>query len=118
MPNPVIHWEIAAKDAAALQAFYRELFGWEIETGSMRNYGIVRSGGPNAIGGGIMQTEGQMPPYMTVYAQVDDVQASLEKAVALGGTQVVPPTEIPGMGRFAMFTDPEGNLFGVYKETK
>lgn len=57
------------------------------------------------------------PPhrYVTVYVQVDDLEASLAKAGKLGGKTVVPPQEVPGMGYFAWFQDPEGHCIGLWK---
>ena len=51
-----------------------------------------------------------------MYAQVPDLQATLDKAVALGASVLMPPTEIvPGTVTMAMFTDPAGNIFGLTK---
>ncbi len=52
---------------------------------------------------------------VTFYAQVDDLQAYLDKAEGLGGKTVLPPMEIPDTVTLAMFTDPEGNLIGLIK---
>lgn len=114
MAHPVVHWEIGARDAAALRAFYSELFGWEI-TGAP-DYGLVTPG-EGGIGGGIMQIREGMPPYVTVYAGVEDLTATLARAGRLGGGTLVPPTQIPGVGEFAMFTDPEGNAIGLMQST-
>jgi len=46
---------------------------------------------------------------VSIYVEVDDLQASLDKAVSLGGTVVMPVTEIPGAVTMAMFSDPDGN---------
>jgi len=114
----VCHWEIAAKDAAALQSFYRKLFDWEFDTNNSKNYGYTRSGGlaGNGIDGGIYQKAEQHPAYVTFYVMVEDLQAYLDRAVSLGGTALVPRTEIPGGGHFAMFADPEGNRIGIYSD--
>jgi predicted enzyme related to lactoylglutathione lyase len=116
MGRPVIHFEIAGKDATKLQQFYAELFDWKIDANNPMNYGAVETGEEGGINGGIFQAQGDMPAYLTIYAQVDDLQAYLDKAVSLGATAVVPPTPIPGMGGFALFTDPEGNLMGIFRE--
>ena len=55
-------------------------------------------------------------PHVTVYVATDDLRASLDRAVELGGKEVVPPTEISGVGSFAMVQDPSGNLVGLFKE--
>ncbi|MEW6050149.1 MAG: VOC family protein [Candidatus Zixiibacteriota bacterium] len=52
---------------------------------------------------------------MTIYVMVDDLQAYLDKAVKLGGSVVVPPTPIPGVGAFAMFKDLDGNCLGLFR---
>ena len=51
---------------------------------------------------------------VTIYVQVDDLQASLEKAESHGGQTL--PRPIPsGMVSFAMFLDPSGNCIGLYQ---
>ena len=119
MANPVVHWEIAGKDADKLQEFYGTLFDWEInvqaDMGGYSGYRLVEAS-EGGIGGGLMQTgEGMPDNYVIFYVQVDDLQTSLDNAVALGGQTVVPPTPIPGMGAFAIFTDPEGNSIGMFQ---
>ena len=115
MGQPVVHWEIGAKDAQKLQDFYAGLFDWKIDSNNPMSYGMVSTGGQGGINGGIFATQGRMPAYLTLYVQVDDLQAYLDKAVSLGGKAIVPPTPIPGVGSFAMFHDPEGNLIGLFK---
>jgi len=112
MPNPIVHWEIAVKDYLKAKEFYTKLFDWKIDDNNPINYGMVNPGG---LGGGICRAEGNIPNYVTLYVQVDDLQQSLDKAVSLGATAVVPPTPIPGIGSFAMFTDPSGNCIGIFK---
>ena len=63
-----------------------------------------------------MQTRGDMPPYLTVYVAVDDLRAMLDRAARLGAKTVVEPTTIPGIGQFAMFSDPDGNVIGLLHE--
>jgi hypothetical protein len=116
MAHPVVHWEIAAKNSDKLQEFYSKLFAWKIDSNNPMNYGAVETGGEGGICGGIFKAEGEIPPYVTFYVQVDDLQAHLDKAVSLGGKQIVPPTPIPNVGHFAMFTDPEGNVIGLFKK--
>ena len=115
MAHGVVHWEIGAKDAKKLQDFYATLFDWEIDANNPMNYGMAKTGAQAGINGGIFQVQGNMPRYLTFYVMVDDLQAYLDRAVSLGGTAVVPPTPLPGIGSFAMFHDPEGNLIGLFK---
>lgn len=115
MPHPVVHWEIAGKDGEKLQQFYRSLFDWEITHSPELNYGMVAPGGEGGIGGGVFGCPEGMPGYLTIYVLVDDLQAHLDKAEGLGGKTVVPPTPIPSIGSFAMFSDPEGHVVGLFK---
>lgn len=112
MGKPVVHWEINARNPSSLHKFYADLFGWKIDANNPINYGMVETGSPG-INGGIGPADGE--GYITFYVQVEDLQAYLEKAERLGGKVVVPPTEVPGMVTYAMFTDPEGFRIGLVK---
>ncbi|MBA2276317.1 MAG: VOC family protein [Chloroflexia bacterium] len=111
MSCPVVHFEIIGADGPALQQFYRELFGWQIQDMPEMSYGAIAPG-EGGIGGGIGQEEG---PAVRVYIQVDDLEAELTRIEANGGATVVPPMEIPGVVTFAMFRDPAGNTIGLVK---
>ena len=115
MPNPVVHFEILGRDHERLQEYYGQLFGWKITNASPDfPYGIVSaeeqgSGIGGAVGGVMPGGDAQL----TVYVEVEDIQASLDRASQLGGETVVPVTTIPGMVTFAQFRDPEGNIVGL-----
>ncbi len=49
-----------------------------------------------------------------VYISTDDIDASLAKAESLGGKIVLPKSEIPDTGWFGFFSDPTGNVVGLY----
>jgi predicted enzyme related to lactoylglutathione lyase len=115
MANPVVHWEIGARDGKKLHDFYSRLFDWRIDANNPMNYGMVATGGEGGINGGIYQVAGNQTPFLTFYVRVDDLQAYLNKAESLGGKTLVPPTPIPGVGSFAMFNDPEGHCVGLFK---
>ncbi len=110
MGSPVVHFEIHGKDGAKLTGFYRDVFGWKVDSDNPMAYGLVDTdSGDNGIGGGI-SGEGTG---IIVYAQVDDLQATLDKVERLGGQTVMAPAVIPGMVTMALFSDPEGNTFGI-----
>jgi uncharacterized protein len=113
MAAPVTHFEIMAKDGQRVRDFYANLFGWAFN--EMQGYGMVDTGVKMGINGGIGQLPENMMPSVTFYVQVEDVQAHLDKAVGMGGTVIVPLTEVPGMVTFAQIKDPEGNLIGLLK---
>ena len=115
MASPVVHFEILGKDGTKLQNFYKNLFDWKIEVHEPYNYGLVAPVGPNSIGGGIGPTQEGAPALVTIYVQVNDLNAYLKKAEELGGKTLLPPTEIPGVVTIALFQDPEGNAIGMTK---
>ena len=113
MPNPVTHFEIIGKDAKKTQAFYANLFGWKIDANNPMEYGIVEAQDGRGTGGGVAGAQPGNNGYVTLYVEVENPQAYLDKAVSLGGKVVMPVTTLPGMVTFAQFTDPDGNLIGI-----
>jgi predicted enzyme related to lactoylglutathione lyase len=71
---------------------------------------------PPGPGGGFPKVDGELikPGDVLVYVATDDIDATLAKAEALGGKTLVPKTEIPGMGWWALFSDPTGNCVGLF----
>jgi hypothetical protein len=67
-----------------------------------------------AINGGLMDRSDATPsPVITI--EVGEIDESLKKVEASGGSVVTPKTPIPGMGAFAYFKDPEGNTMGLFQ---
>jgi len=113
MGQPVVHFEIGCGDLAKTQDFYAALFDWKME-----KYGpaaMIATGSEQGIQGHITALGHEPHHYVTIYVQVDDLQAYLEKTGRLGGKTLVPPTEVPNMGHFAWLTDPDGNVIGLWK---
>src|SRR5690348_3135722 len=115
MGRPVASFEVTSADHERAQRFYRELFGWQVAADpSMGGYGLVDTGaGEGAIGGGIGPAESAADAGVKVYVRVEDLDGYLAAAERLGGARVVPPpicrVDLPGgYGRFAVFTDPDG----------
>jgi predicted enzyme related to lactoylglutathione lyase len=120
MGQPVVHFEILGKDGEALQGYYSELFGWEINTDNPMNYGVIaREGntGPDGvgIGGGVAGAPEGLDRQVTVYVAVPDVEEALAKAESLGGTRLFGPDEIMDGLVLGQFTDPAGNAIGVLR---
>ena len=115
MGNPIVHFEIRSTDPDASRAFYGELFGWSYTPGGFAGYTYVDSGTTaGTIPGGISPTQGG-EPLVTVFAGVADVQATLDRAVELGGRIVQPAQKVPGV-TFGLFADPQGHIIGVSSE--
>jgi predicted enzyme related to lactoylglutathione lyase len=112
MGNPVVRFEIGAADDQALARFYGALFGWGLQAVA-DGYTVVDTRGGTGINGGIGRSQSG-EPWATFYVEVEDPQACLERAGALGGRTVWPVTELPGLA-FAMLEDPDGLLVGVQR---
>jgi predicted enzyme related to lactoylglutathione lyase len=104
--RPVVHWEIEAKDAELLKAFYRDLFNWDIGDGFIMNIPAGIGGPEPGPGGHIRQSERSG---VTLYIQVADLRSSMDKSVTLGAAIVAEPFDVPGGPTLAGITDPEGN---------
>lgn len=111
MARPVVHFEIQGTDGDKLMDFYSKLFDWQIDANNPMKYGMVSATAPG-IGGGVSAAEQSR---VTVYVDVDDLQAALDKAESLGGKTVAPPMDVPGGPSIAQFTDPAGNVVGLVK---
>ena len=106
-----VDWfEVLGSDAGRSQAFYAELFGWTVPGGA---YGQVSAEGGPGMSGGI--GAGGTERWATVYASVDDVEATLARAEALGGTRVYGPNQVDDHTLTGAFRDPAGNVLGVYQ---
>lgn len=113
--------EIVTKDLAACQKFYTEIFGWELKrseaTGEDMTYLEYAVPGKYPMGGIFEMSEeceAQIPvPHFMNYIAVTDVDETTRQALELGGKIVVPPTDIPNVGRFSMLEDPTGGTFSV-----
>jgi hypothetical protein len=111
---PVTHFEINAQDAPATQKFYRDLFGWGIDTNNPDNYGMIDTKNEGTgINGGIGASQ-QGKSWVTFYVECDDPAATLAKVERLGGRRVMEPMESMNV-TYALFADPEGNVIGLAK---
>jgi predicted enzyme related to lactoylglutathione lyase len=116
MGTPVIHWEFWSKDADKVSDFYAKVFGWKIQGQPQMNYHVVDTGG-GGINGGIMTPDrsGPWPGNMSFYIDVDDLATYRKKITDAGGKIVVEEQEVPGMGTFSLFADPDGRVIGIWK---
>ena len=120
-PRPVAWFEIVGKDGELLRTFHSRLFGWqtaEVAPGS--NYGVMDAA-PQGIGGGIGPSQ-RGTGHVTVFIEVDDIEATLRSVEKLGGTAIAKEMTFPdqrpsargqGSVRFAYFADPDGHVVGL-----
>ena len=109
-------FELTTSDVDGAKKYYTSLFGWDTEDMNMNDmdYTVVKIGDDGL--GGIMKTPPQaegMPPNWGVYVTVDDIDATARKAEELGGKILVPPTDIPNVGRFSVMQDPQGAVLSA-----
>jgi predicted enzyme related to lactoylglutathione lyase len=108
--------ELMTTDVEGARKFYTDLLGWTTEELQMEggNYTVIKVGGEEI--GGMMITPPQakgVPPHWGAYVTVDDVDATATKANDLGGNILVPPTDIPDVGRFSVVQDPQGAALAI-----
>lgn len=117
-PGALCWNELATREPQKSSDFYTQLFGWtaQIQPMGETNYTVFING-DNMNAGMIEMTAewGDIPPHWMVYLTVADCNATAEKVTALGGKILVPPTDIPNMGRFAVVLDPQGAAFAFIK---
>lgn len=110
--------ELMTTDVEAARRFYGTLFGWGTKTMDM-------AGGPyttcqvgeNSVAGimKIPADAGGMPPQWGVYVTVNNVEETIGKAVSMGGKVVMPPMDVPNVGRMAVLQDPQGANLSIIK---
>jgi predicted enzyme related to lactoylglutathione lyase len=105
--------DLITPDVEASAAFYSALFGWEISEveGSQGQYwSIVNAGRPN---GGLMPMPPGGHPAWNLYFACEDVDATVAQAGELGARTIMPATDVPNGGRFAILGDPSNAVFSV-----
>ena len=112
--------ELATRDTEKAKAFYTELFNWgaKVDDKGPMPYTEFQVGG-ESIGGMMAMTpqHGEAPPHWLPYVLVDDCDLSAAKVTQLGGNILVPPMDVPNVGRFSVFTDPTGACLAIIKLT-
>jgi predicted enzyme related to lactoylglutathione lyase len=122
--NPVVHFEMPYDSSERVAAFYQSAFGWKLQAmgEAMGNYVLAittpssDSGptNPGAINGGFFARHPDSPmQYPSVVISVDDIQQAAQGVAGAGGAVLGEPMDIPGVGKYAVFTDTEGNRVGM-----
>jgi len=122
MANTFDWVEIRTRDTGKAAKFYEDLFGWKVvrrETAEGSDYWIFDTGDEprveNLRRGAMWLRPNSGDLGVVVYVVVEDIEAVLQKVVDLGGEVVLPGTP-QGPAFKAYFTDPDGNLFGLWQE--
>lgn len=116
MGNPVTFFEVVGRDVEALQSFYRDVFDWQMQPfNPIAGYTVVRPDPEGGISGGVGPAYDSGPGHATFYVEVRNLEEALGKVESLGGRKVMGPVDVPEGPSFALFTDPEGHLVGLFK---
>jgi predicted enzyme related to lactoylglutathione lyase len=121
--DKVVHFEVPFDDAERATAFYREAFGWQLDSMPQFQYTMVRTtptdergapSEPGGINGGMLHRQGPITaPVITV--GVDSIDEALAKIERLGGKTAIGKQPVSGMGFSAYVHDTEGNLIGLWE---
>ena len=112
-------WYELTTSAGNLKAagdFYEKILGWKMADSGMEGFDYHLAKADGAMVAGLMvmpEANASMPPFWLVYFAVDDADAFVSRAEALGARVHRPPSDIPGTGRFAILGDPQGAGFGI-----
>ena len=104
--------ELRTGDPAAARKFYTEVIGWvveEMDMGSDSGPYLVLKAADAPVGGILANPAGEgAPDHWMSFVTVDDVDTRTAKATAAGGTVLMEPFDVPGVGRIAAIADPTG----------
>jgi hypothetical protein len=113
MSQPVSYVEVQSPDLAASSGFFTAVFGWEPQPFAAPDYLVAPHGDAPGVDTGLLPSRDGAPRAIPVI-RVPDLDAALATVEKHGGTVVVQPFAIGGVGRGAYLTDPAGVLIGVH----
>lgn len=112
-----VWFDLMTPDVEGAKRFYGDLIGWKSKSFG-GDYQLWTAPNGQDVGGIMTLPEearsAGAPPHWIGYVAVTDVDAIAKRALSLGGKQLVPPTDIPNVGRFAVLSDPQDAAFAVY----
>jgi predicted enzyme related to lactoylglutathione lyase len=114
-PGAFIWNELSTSDLSKSKEFYTNVFGWG--WGGSDEYAEAQVAS-RTIAGVIPRPKempAEVPDNWLVYFGSSDADGDTSRAVEMGATVVVQPTDIPGTGRFSVLLDPQGAAFGLFK---
>jgi uncharacterized protein len=116
-PGTLCWNELACRDVERAKSFYSAVFGWDPHTRSMGDFDYTEWHLGDRPIGGMIEMNDQYPPEMPanwlVYLGSQDCDESALRCTDLGGAVIVPPADIPEVGRFSVVRDPYGAVFAL-----
>ncbi|RZU49147.1 hypothetical protein EV385_0883 [Krasilnikovia cinnamomea] len=120
--DSVVHFEVPFDDAERATTFYREAFGWKLDSMPDFAYTMVtttatdergRPSEPGGINGGMLKRGQITSPVITI--NVEDIDDALARVEKLGGQVAIGRQPVGEMGFSAYVRDTEGNLIGLWQ---
>ncbi len=121
MPNIFCHVELATDKPEDAKKFYAKMFDWKFGDMPMPGGAIYHgfeTGSQECCGGIYKKPTKKDKTAWTAYVLVGNVARALLKVETLGGKIIVPRTEIPGLGWYAIIADPTGGTMGLFEPKK
>ena len=106
-------YELATNDLAGAAAFYQAVLGWNWSDSGTPGMTYMLGKAKGDMVAGMMQATAPQPVAWQIYFAVDNCDATVAQAVALGAQVYAPPMDIPNTGRFAVLGDPQGATFAI-----
>lgn len=120
--NPFIWHELVTPDQKKSGTFFSQLFGWtckEVDAGEFGTYTLFQKEGQDVAG--MMNPTPETPSnesFWHSYIAVDNADECAKQALSLGGSVVVPPHEVPDVGRICIVADPTGAIAHLMQPIK
>ncbi len=119
MPGVPCWVDTGQPDPDAAVSFYGDLFGWQFEertpAGSPQRYFVAQLRGRDVAGVGAQPSQAPPTPVWNTYIWVDSADDAAARVRDAGGSVLMEPFDIPGAGRMAVVSDPEGAVFCVWQ---
>jgi len=113
--NPVVFWELASHDMEKSVTFFREVFDWQIDFNERLGYYLLEETTPmgESLEGAIFTLRRAKMPFLTIYIQVEDIDAKAALIEEKGGFIVEAPFDISPRSRICLFNEPSGVTFAM-----
>jgi uncharacterized protein len=117
MSNKVVHFEIPCDNPEKTIEFFKKAFNWSFQQFGPEPYWLAITGDEKVpgINGAVMKKRDPKQPIVNSIS-VTDLDSAVKKVEGAGGKIVVPKNSVPGVGYMAYFTDPDGNIHGLWQE--
>lgn len=109
-----VWYDLMTTDTKGAEAFYTKVIGWGTQPMEGMPYTMWTANGTPIGGSGQLQGAPGTPPHWLAYVAVPDVDATMKQVESLGGKTIVKAQDIPTVGRFGVFADPDGAVIAVF----